>query len=180
MGKRPPPVRTRQRRLENQTTLVAIARRQGRMLFDSQIVTSSCAADLRSADFEESIIHQASGLPSNLESLTEWFQRLNTGSYLVFRSFDESTPHSNDRPSNWILRSGSYIEEKDVCRDRRVDAGSGINFGTYKWVSEEYGPDNIWACLIHHSDTNSVVMQYGTDGKGRCARLKLLFPVWFK
>ena len=75
-------------------------------------------------------------------------------------------------PAELMERTLERIET--VNPDRCTDCGSGVNFGSREWCERNYTEADLWRCRIEWEDLADVVVPYGTDGKARCARLRLL------
>ena len=76
-------------------------------------------------------------------------------------------------PASWLIEPGAYLTEV-VNPSRTVECASGVNFGTRAWCAEHYIDAALWRCRIEWLDLAGVVVPYHTDGKARCARLRLL------
>ena len=77
-------------------------------------------------------------------------------------------------PDYWEIKEGKYLEET-VNPLPTVVCGCGVNFATKEWIEKEFSDAyDLWECLIEWEDLVDVVVPYNTDGKARCARLKLI------
>ena len=79
-------------------------------------------------------------------------------------------------PAHWTIEPGAYLTEV-VNPTRTVECACGVNFGTRDWCQDEYNGATLWRCRIEWWDLAGVVVPYNTDGKARCARLRLIEPV---
>ena len=144
-----------------------------------------CFADLTGADLTGAFTHGANffgailikttGLKSSTELMNKYFQKDKDG-WFVYKSFAE-TEYMFSRPDNWNISPGCILEEPNLALDRRYDCGPGVNFASRQWIKKRYGPDYIWLCKVYKEDIDQIVVPYGTDGKGRCARLQLIGEV---
>ena len=131
-------------------------------------------ADLRNADLREANLKGAKGLPTDIELMDKMFKKDSDGSYLVYKSFYHKTPYSDERPDDWKIEDGSFIEEKGIETDRRECCGPGVNFATLEWIINEYTREDIWLCKVHKEDFGGLCVPHSTDGKARCTRLQLI------
>jgi hypothetical protein len=76
-------------------------------------------------------------------------------------------------PAHWVIAPGKVLTET-VNPDRSTDCGSGINVASKEWVARNYPGKDIWQCRIAWRDLPDVVVPFNSDGKFRCARLRLL------
>ena len=128
-------------------------------------------ANLRGADLRGANLSGAMGLLDPAEWMAK-FPATAEG-YVVYKAVG-GTPY--DSPPHWAIEPGAYLTET-VNPSRTNDCGCGVNFGTAKFVWDDYPPAqgrNVWECLIEWRDLPGVVVPYNTDGKARCARLKLV------
>jgi len=121
-------------------------------------------ADLRGANFSES-----KGLLTNKEILQKYFKK-STDGYIVYKAIGNTTYNVNEK---WVIEENSYIGEV-VNQNRVDDCGCGVNFGTLEYVKSNYKKSEYWECLIKFDDLIDTTFPYNFDGKGRCARLKLV------
>ena len=133
-------------------------------------------ADLRGANLSEANLRGAdlSGAMGLLDP-AEWmagFAATDAG-YVVYKAVGYTSYGS---PPHWTIEPGAYLTET-VNPSRTDDCGCGVNFGTARFVWDNYPPAqgrNVWECLIEWRNLPGVVVPYNTDGKARCARLKLV------
>lgn len=79
-------------------------------------------------------------------------------------------------PAHWKIRRGAILTE--VCNpDRGTLCACGVNFGTRKFCQDNYPKGSLWRCRIAWLDLATVIVPFGTDGKARCERLKLIEKV---
>ena len=121
-------------------------------------------ADLRWADLSETVglLDAAAWLRANFETDAEGvvvYKRIGGTEYPT--------------PASWLIEPGAYLTEV-VNPSRTVECASGVNFGTRAWCAEHYIDAALWRCRIEWLDLAGVVVPYHTDGKARCARLRLL------
>ncbi len=76
-------------------------------------------------------------------------------------------------PDAWKIEPGAIISET-VNPDRGTICGCGVNVASLDWVKKSYPCSVYWKCRISWRDLADVVVPFGTDGKFRCARLRLL------
>ena len=125
------------------------------------------AADLRAANLSGVI-----GLLDPVEWLKTNFETDAEG-VIVYKRIGET---EFDAPSHWAVEPGAYLTEV-VNPTRTVECGCGVNFGTRDWCRWHYEMATLWRCRIEWWDLAGVVVPYNTDGKARCARLRLIEPV---
>lgn len=135
---------------------------------------------LRNVDFTNAIIDyielkplyliNVKGLPTQKEMLDKLFEKTDKG-YIVYKTF--GTYYGV--PRYWEIEENSIITE-NVDIDRKNDCSYGINVATLDWIKRQTNHINqpIWECLLSFGDLDKVCVPYGTDGKIRCGRLKLL------
>jgi hypothetical protein len=136
-------------------------------------------ADLRSADLRFANLISANlssadlSYSKGIKNMADWFYenfKCNKNGFIVYKAINNTTYRLN---SNWKIEKGEYLEEVvNPCVN--VDCGCGVNFGTLEYVKKNYQNSDIWECLIEFKDLVSVVVPYNSDGKCRCARLKLI------
>ena len=127
-------------------------------------------ADLSRANLSDADLSGADGLMSSIAYIDAHFERVEKG-FIVYKTFGgQYAP-----PSKWTIAPESIIEE-NVNPCRTDDCGCGINVAPLEWVKKNYRGD-IWKCLIEWAWLPSVVVPYGTDGKIRCERVRLLEKV---
>ena len=124
-------------------------------------------ADLRRADLRDADLRDA-----DLFSATNWmsenFQTTNEG-FIVYKDIKSKF---YNKPEKWTIQENNYIDE--VCNSNQTNqCGCGVNFATKQWL-ENNSNHEIWECLIEWKDLVEVCVPYNTDGKARCARLKLI------
>lgn len=133
-------------------------------------------ADLSGADLSRAVLHCAnlSGA-KNLLNPVEWlvdnFVTDQLG-YIVYKAIGNTHYHP---PESWLIEPGSYLKEV-VNQNPTDDCGCGVNFGTLKWIQDEFNSNkiDIWRCRIRWVDLPGVVVPYNTNGKARCSKLELL------
>ena len=121
-------------------------------------------ADLREADLSETVglLDAAAWLRANFETDAEGvvvYKRIGSTGYPT--------------PASWLIEPGAYLTEV-VNPSRTVLGACGVNFGTRAWCDKCYIDAALWRCRIEWLDLAGVVVPYHTDGKARCARLRLL------
>ena len=130
-------------------------------------------ADLIGADLSDASLSGAnlSGC-KGIKTAAEFLKKFKTDELglIVYKGFGDTT---YETPDNWKIESGSFITET-VNPLPTLECACGVNFGTKKFVKENYPKSTIWKCRIRYIDLADVVVPYKTDGKGRCARLELL------
>jgi hypothetical protein len=63
----------------------------------------------------------------------------------------------------------------EVCNWNRQDScGCGVNFGTEKWVKENYPNQDLWECLIPWDCMAGIVVPLNFNGKARCSNVILV------
>ena len=138
-------------------------------------------ADLRRANLGEADLYRADLRGADLSGAmglldpAEWMAKFpaTAEGYVVYKAVGYTSYGS---PPHWTIEPGAYLTET-VNPSRTDDCGCGVNFGTAKFVWDDYPPAqgrNVWECLIEWRDLPGVVVPYNTDGKARCARLKLV------
>jgi len=130
------------------------------------------SADLSGADLRSADLSGAKNLLNPVAWLSDNFCTDDLG-YIVYKAIGGT---SYQAPDAWKIEAGSLLEE--VCNpDRGTTCASGVNFGTLKWVEENYPACDgreIWRCRIRWLDLPGVVVPFMTDGKARCNRLELI------
>ena len=121
-------------------------------------------ADLSGADLSETVglLDAAAWLRANFETDAEGvvvYKRIGSTGYPT--------------PASWLIEPGAYLTEV-VNPSRTVLGACGVNFGTRAWCDKCYIDAALWRCRIEWLDLAGVVVPYHTDGKARCARLRLL------
>jgi uncharacterized protein YjbI with pentapeptide repeats len=140
-------------------------------LFGANLSSANLSgADLRGANLRWTILNDTKGLLSNEDLLDIHFVKAERNHWIVYKAFGNT---SYPQPDHWELKPGSILVENKLNEDRKEDCGSGVNFATLKWVEGFYdNPGEIWKCEVNL--TCNVIMPYGTNGKGRCRKLKLI------
>ena len=130
-------------------------------------------ANLRYANLSDANLSDAnlSGA-KNLLSATAWllsaFKKTAKG-IIVYKA----QKAQYESPKHWIWEKGKYLTE--VCSLLpTVECGCGVNFATLDWIKKNHSDSPVWECLIEWIDLAETVVPYNTDGKARCARLKLI------
>ena len=129
-------------------------------------------ADLRGADLTGADLSGAKGLLPAAQFIKDNFESDDRG-VIVYKVFRLHW----DPPASWVLSPGFVVEEvPNPCRT--VECGCGVNVATRAWVEEnlESGAP-IWRCRIAWLDLADTVVPFGTDGKIRTARIRLLEKV---
>lgn len=119
-------------------------------------------ADLRGADLSQAknVLSPADWIKENLETTEDGI--------IAYKSFGDNY----DPPESWKIEKGSVLEEV-VNPCRTVECACGVNVATLDWC-EENSKGDIWKVLIPWEDAPGIVVPYGTDGKFRCERCKLI------
>lgn len=123
---------------------------------------------LYGCDFRYANLSGVKGIPTAREWLDQ-FEKTKEG-IIVYKAIGGTF---FDSPKSWVLEPGEYLCETPNPI-RSIDCGSGVNFGTLAYVDKMFPGLATWKCLIEWMDLADVVVPYNTDGKARCARLKLL------
>ena len=126
-------------------------------------------ADLSGADLRGANLSGAKELLSAIAYIDAHFERTENG-YIAYKTFGAY----HKPPESWVIEPDSVITE-NVAPNRTDTCGSGINVAPLKWVKNESsctGP--IWKVLIEWPWLAGVVVPYGTDGKIRCEKVRLL------
>jgi hypothetical protein len=116
----------------------------------------------------------------NIFSVSTWFNEnfkksSNNDGYEVYKAIGNT---SYKKPNHWIISEDSFISD-NVNPVATVECGCGVNFGTLKFIKENYPNANeVWKCLLLYEDMPSLVVPWNTDGKCRCERLKLLHRIY--
>ena len=135
-------------------------------------------ADLAHAKLGDANLSRATGLLNASDGLANRFERHKTeAGYVVYKAFGE-TDFGSEQKSRWpkVNRTPSYVLTETVNPERTDLCGSGVNFGTLKWIKANYAGKriDIWSCLLADRDLADCVVPYNTDGKARCGRLTLI------
>ena len=127
-------------------------------------------ADLRRADLRRADLSGAKNLLSAVNYLEPHFEKTADG-FVAYKTFGGVyTP-----PDGWALEAGAIIEET-VNPNRTDECGCGINVAPLEWVKANYDGE-IWKVLIEWPWLAGVVVPFGTDGKIRCERVRLVEKV---
>ena len=129
-------------------------------------------ADLSDADLSDADLSGVKGLLDPVDWLKTNFETDAEG-IIVYKRIGET---EFDAPSHWTIEPGAYLTEV-VNPTRTVECACGVNFGTRDWCRWHYKTATLWRCRIEWWDLAGVVVPYNTDGKARCARLRLIEPV---
>ncbi len=114
-------------------------------------------------------LSQIIGLNDNSKEFLSKLKLTRSGLY-VYKAIGNTSYPLNP---NWVIKPGAYLEET-VNFNRANLCGCGVNFGTLEYVKQQYKNADYWLCLIEILDLPNVVVPFGTDGKARCSRLKLI------
>jgi hypothetical protein len=133
-------------------------------------------ADLSRADLSRANLSGAKNLLNPVEYLEKNFETTESG-LIVYKAFGMYKP----TPEEWVIKPESIITEI-VNPDRCTECGSGINVATLEWIKKAKSESSdsedknrpIWKCLITWKDLAGVIVPFGTDGKIRAGRVKLL------
>ena len=142
--------------------------------------------NLRSADLTDTKFVKTSLMGANLSQAvglldpTKWmnenFKRKQDG-YIVYKLVG-ITPFSSEFLRVWGRPKVGKVLAENVCQDRSITCGCGVNFGTKKWcIDNYYGSTELttlWECLLKWEDLATLVVPYNTDGKARVGKLTLL------
>jgi hypothetical protein len=126
-------------------------------------------ANLSDANLTNTNLSNTKGLLDQKDWLFKNFKETKDG-LIVYKAIGKT---HFEIPSYWKIEIDSYLEEK-VNYNRTSNCGCGVNFGTLEYVERQFPNSDIWKCLIEWKDMMNVVVPYNTDGKARCARLKLV------
>jgi len=139
-------------------------------------------ANLWGANLEEANLWGANLWGANLSGvkglfnpshwLKENFEKTAAG-YLVYKRISSKIFKT---PDHWVIEPNSIIEEVPNP-DPWTTCGSGVNFGTLEYCKKHCVESTLWKCLLMWEDLPRVVVPVNSDGKCRCARLKLLMVV---
>lgn len=127
-------------------------------------------ANLSGANLSGADLSGAKELLSAVNYLDAHFERTDKG-YIAYKTFGSN----NDAPDYWEIAPDSVITET-VNPDRGTSCGCGINVAPIDWV-KRYAEGNtrpIWKVLIEWPWLAGVVVPFGTDGKIRCERVRLI------
>ena len=124
-------------------------------------------ADLSWADLSGANLSRAKGLLSTVNFLEAYFERTPDG-YIAYKTFNAEYK----APDTWKIETGAIIKE-NVCFDRCLSCGCGINVAPLDWVRKNYKGD-IWKVLIRWEWLCGVCVPYQSDGKIRCERVELI------
>jgi uncharacterized protein YjbI with pentapeptide repeats len=126
-------------------------------------------ADLICAEVRGADLSRAKGFPSPSEWMASTFDHDGDG-YIVYKS-SGNTPFRT--PNHWIITEGAYLTEH--CNPNRgTYNGCGVHFATEEWCTDKYPYHDLWVCRIEWKDLPGVVVPFGTNGKARCERLRLV------
>jgi len=136
-------------------------------------------ADMRGANMSEADMREAnmsanlSGI-KGIKDMSYWFDdnfKKNKNGYIVYKAIGDTSYNIKDE---WKINKGEYLTE-NVNMNPTFECGCGVNFGTIDYIKKNYkNAKEFWECLIEWKDLISTVVPYNTDGKARCARLKLI------
>jgi hypothetical protein len=126
-------------------------------------------ARLKDADLRDANLSGASGLIDPAKYIKREFET-DSGGVLCYKSFGMNF----EAPDYWHIEEGSVIEE-NANPLRTLDCACGVNVATREWMHGRWpAPREIWHCRIAWPDLAGVVVPYGTDGKIRAERVRLL------
>jgi uncharacterized protein YjbI with pentapeptide repeats len=131
-------------------------------------------ADLSDANLSGADLSDAKNLLDPVEYLEKTFEKTKDG-LIVYKTFGLCKP----APERWAIKPNAVITEV-VNPERGTACGSGVNVATLDWVKSALVNENhlgnkpIWKCLIEWPDLAGVVVPFGTDGKIRAGRVRLL------
>jgi len=131
-------------------------------------------ANLYGADLRWANLSGAKGLLDPAVWLQEQFESDAEG-LIVFKAIGDTYYTA---PDYWTIEPGAVL--KEVCNlTHTSDCACGVNFATPDWIQRNYANQDVtvWRCRIEWMDLAGVVVPYNTDGKARCARLRLLEKV---
>jgi hypothetical protein len=129
-------------------------------------------ARLEDASLLNANLSGANGLISPAEYLELKFEK-DEGGVLCYKAFGTSF----EAPEYWRIKEGSVIKE-NANPIRTLNCACGVNVATREWIHECWpAPREVWRCRIAWPDLASVVVPYGTDGKIRAERVRLLEKV---
>ena len=124
-------------------------------------------ADLRDADLSGADLSGAKSLLSSIGFIDAHFERTDKG-YIAYKTFNSVHP----APESWKIEPNSVIEEV-VNPCRTVDCGCGINVAPLDWVKRSNNGE-VWKVMIEWPWLAGVIVPYGSDGKIRCEKVRLL------
>jgi hypothetical protein len=124
-------------------------------------------AELNYAELNHAELNHAEGVLSQQEYINNNFEISKDG-IIVYKTFGEIYKS----PASWKIKEGAIIQE-NCSFQRTVLCGSGINFGNYDYVKNNYN-GKIWECIIRWEWAMGICVPYNTDGKCRCEKMKLL------
>lgn len=124
-------------------------------------------ANLSGANLSRADLSGAKGLLSTVNFLEAYFERTPDG-YIAYKTFNAEYK----APDTWRIETGAIIKE-NVCFDRCLSCGCGINVAPLDWVRKNYEGD-IWKVLIRWEWLCGVCVPYQSDGKIRCERVELI------
>jgi uncharacterized protein YjbI with pentapeptide repeats len=126
-------------------------------------------ANLRGANLSGANLSGASGIENPCDILSREFV-FNRGRLTCYKAIGVT---SYLAPGDWIISPDAKIEE--VANWNRADeCGCGVNFGTLKFVADNYPGQPVWKCEISGLDLAGIVVPLNFDGKARCSRLRLV------
>ena len=127
-------------------------------------------ANLSDANLSDADLSGAKNLLSAVNYLETHFEKTADG-FVAYKTFGGMyTP-----PDGWKLEVGAVLEET-VNPNRTDECGCGINVAPLAWVKANYDGE-IWKVLIEWTWLAGVVVPFGTDGKIRCERVRLVEKV---
>ena len=126
-------------------------------------------ANLSGADMSGADLSGVKGLLSAAEWMAANFEKSGDG-YIVNKRIGNTEYVA---PAHWVIEPGQYITEVPNA-NRTEDCGCGVNFGTKEFCEKNYTNADWWECLLEWADLADLCVPYNTDGKARCARLKLI------
>ena len=127
----------------------------------------SCA-NLSDADLSGANLSGAKNLLSAIAYIDANFERTDKG-YIAYKTFNSQY----QAPESWEIKPDSVITE-NVNSNRTTACGCGINVAPLEWVRRHGDSAEIWKVLIEWPWLAGVVVPYGTNGKIRCEKVRLL------
>ena len=126
-------------------------------------------ANLSRANLRDANLSGAKELLSAIAYIDAHFERTDKG-YIAYKTFNSQY----NAPDTWDIKPDSVIAE-NVNPNRTTTCGCGINVAPLAWVrGNNNASAEIWKVLIEWPWLSGVVVPYGTDGKIRCEKVRLL------
>jgi hypothetical protein len=128
-------------------------------------------ANLQGANLQGANLSGALGIPTSAEWIRANTKVTKRGCILAYKAVGNTD--YEPRP-DWKIEPGAYLTEV-VNPDRGTWCACGVNVGTLAFVRSTYpSATSVWLVGIEPADIADVVVPFGTEGKFRAGRVRLI------